>query len=106
VATETIPVYSFDDVTVDSRTCSVCKTGAVIQLEPKAFNLLVYLIENRDRVVGKSEILDAVWRDTAVSDKVLSVTVAKLRKALGEDRYLDISRRCIRAAIALSPMWS
>jgi DNA-binding winged helix-turn-helix (wHTH) protein/TolB-like protein len=93
VATETIPVYSFDDVTVDSRTCSVSKTGAVVQLEPKAFNLLVYLIENRDRVVGKSEILDAVWRDTAVSDNVLSVTVAKLRKALGEDpkvpRYIQ-----------------
>lgn len=93
MATETIPVYAFDDVTVDPRTCLVCKTSAAVQLEPKAFNLLVYLIENRDRVVGKGEILDAVWRDTAVSDNVLSVTVAKLRKALGEDprtpRYIQ-----------------
>ncbi|HWY71748.1 MAG TPA: winged helix-turn-helix domain-containing protein [Terriglobales bacterium] len=93
MATETITVYAFDDVTVDSRTCCVSKTGAPVQLEPKAFNLLVYLIENRDRVVGKTEILDVVWRDTAVSENVLSVTVAKLRKALGEDpkasRYIQ-----------------
>ena len=62
-------------------------------LEPKAFDLLVLLLERQGQVVTKQEILDTVWRQTAVTDNALTRIVAHLRKALGDDardaRYIE-----------------
>ncbi|MGH9719114.1 MAG: winged helix-turn-helix domain-containing protein [Bryobacteraceae bacterium] len=53
-------------------------------LEPKSFRVLLFLIENRGRVVTKEELMKAVWRDSFVTDNALTRTVAQLRKALGD----------------------
>jgi DNA-binding winged helix-turn-helix (wHTH) protein/tetratricopeptide (TPR) repeat protein len=85
--------FSFDDVQVEPRTSQVFKAGVPVQLEPKSFRLLMFLIENRDRLVEKEEILDAVWKDTNVTENALTRAVAKLRKVLGDDsktaRYIQ-----------------
>jgi len=78
-------VFFFDDTEVEPRTGRVLKAGAVVQLEPKAFKLLVFLIENRDRLVEKDEILDALWRDINVTENVLASAIAKLRRTLGDN---------------------
>ena len=66
---------------------------AAIPLEPKAFDVLVHLIEHRDRVVTKDELLDAVWKGTFVTPNVLTRAVAQIRKALGDEsqdaRYIE-----------------
>ena len=64
--------YEFGDVVVDSRRIEVRRAGVSIDLEPKAFDVLRYLIENRDRLVPKDELLDAVWKDTFVTSNALS----------------------------------
>lgn len=56
------------------------------QLSPKAFITLLLLIQNRDRVVTKREILSEVWPDTHVGEANLAQTIFVLRKALGEDK--------------------
>lgn len=61
------------------------RAGAVIPLEPKAFDVLVHLIEHRDRVVMKEELLDAVWPGTFVTPNVLTRAVAQIRKGLGDE---------------------
>lgn len=85
--------YQFDDVSVDPRNFQVWKAGQPVVLEPKVFLLLVFLIENRERLVEKHEILDVIWKDIAVTENALTREVAKLRKALGEDaksaRYIQ-----------------
>lgn len=67
--------------------------GRRLELEPKAFDLLVLLVSQPGRLVTKQEILDEVWKGTAVSDNALTRVVAQLRKALGDDareaRYLE-----------------
>jgi DNA-binding winged helix-turn-helix (wHTH) protein/tetratricopeptide (TPR) repeat protein len=85
MTTEASQIFSFDDVKVDPRTGEVFKAGAVVQLEPKAFKLLVFLIENRDHVVEKEEILDALWKDINVTENALASAIAKLRRTLGDD---------------------
>ncbi len=82
---EVFQVFSFDDVKVEPRTGEVFKAGAAVPLEPKAFKLLVFLIENRDRIVEKEEILDAIWKDINVSENALASAIAKLRRTLGDD---------------------
>jgi DNA-binding winged helix-turn-helix (wHTH) protein len=67
MTTGTIQLYSFDDIQVEPRTCEIFKAGVPVQLEPKGFKLLIFLIENRERLVEKDEILDVVWKDTIVT---------------------------------------
>jgi eukaryotic-like serine/threonine-protein kinase len=85
--------YSFDDVIVEGHAFRVLKAGKPIGLEPKAINVLVFLLENPQRLVGKRELLDQVWGDTFVTENVLSRAVAQLRNALGDDakepRYIE-----------------
>src|SRR5205807_5875789 len=57
----------------------------VISLEPKALRLLLFLIENRDRLIEKEEILDTIWTGTHVTENALTREIGKLRKILGDD---------------------
>jgi DNA-binding winged helix-turn-helix (wHTH) protein len=85
MTTEAFQVFFFDDVKVELRTGEVFKGGAAVALEPRVFKLLVFLIENRDRLVEKEEILDVVWKDVNVTENSLASAIAKLRRTLGED---------------------
>ena len=85
--------YRFDDVVVDPSNLRLTVGGVVRPVEPKSFRLLLFLIENRDRAVSKSEIFQAVWPDVTVSDNALTRAVAQLRKALDDEpkepRYIE-----------------
>src|SRR5450755_4528438 len=62
--------------------------GQPIPMTPKAFDLLVVLVERGGHLVEKEELLKAVWRGSIVEEGNLSVTVSFLRKALNDDRGL------------------
>ena len=78
-------VFLFDDIRVEPKTFRAFKAGQLIQLEPKALRLLLFLIENRDRLIEKEEILDAIWSGTHVTENALTREIGKLRKILGDD---------------------
>src|SRR5919107_3112300 len=90
---EKAPVFLFDDVRVEPAAFRVWKGGAPVAVEPKALEVLLFLIQNRGRVVQKRELLDTVWRDTFVGENALTREIAQLRKALGDDarhaRYIE-----------------
>ena len=77
--------YTFGELRVDLAAFRVERAGTPIELEPKAFDLLVLLIQSRPHVVTKQEIFDRIWAGTAVTDNALTRVVAQLRKALGDD---------------------
>jgi DNA-binding winged helix-turn-helix (wHTH) protein len=88
----------FGDVYIDFSQMTVKRAGAVVDIEPKMFDVLLVLIANRDLVVTKDELQDGVWRDTFVTPNALTRAVAQLRKALGDDadhpRYIEtVSKR-------------
>ncbi|MEE8600855.1 MAG: winged helix-turn-helix domain-containing protein [Euzebya tangerina] len=58
-------MLTFADVAIDLDAREVIRDGASQHLEPQAFDLLRYLILNQERVVPKSELLDAVWGTTS-----------------------------------------
>ena len=103
-------VYRFDDVILNPETFCLEKSGRVLALEPKSIRLLLYLIQNRSRAIGKEELLSNVWEAAAVSDNALARVVAQLRKALGDDakiaRYIEtvptIGYRFVAAVIELA----
>jgi DNA-binding winged helix-turn-helix (wHTH) protein/TolB-like protein len=77
--------FLFDDVRIESATFRAFKAENAIQLEPKAFRLLLFLIENRERLIEKEELLDAIWQGTHVTENALAREIAKLRKSLNDD---------------------
>ncbi len=58
--------------------------GRTVSLEPQVFDLLVYLLENRDRVVSKDDLIDKVWGGRIVSDSTLTSRINAVRKAIGD----------------------
>jgi TolB-like protein len=70
--------------------------GRVVPLGSRAFDLLLVLVEHRDRVVGKEELLAKVWPGQVVEENNLTVQVAALRKAIGAETIATVSGRGYR----------
>jgi DNA-binding winged helix-turn-helix (wHTH) protein len=77
--------YAFEDFTLDTSGGELKRGGKSIHLSPKAFQLLVYLVEHAGTLIEKPALLDAVWPETHVSEGSLNRAVATLRAALGDD---------------------
>jgi Tol biopolymer transport system component/DNA-binding winged helix-turn-helix (wHTH) protein len=78
-------VFRFEDVEVRERELTIIKAGEVLPVEPKAFRVLLFLLHNPQKLITKEELLDAVWADAAVTESSLTRSIAKLRRALGDD---------------------
>lgn len=74
----------FGPFTVDAATRQLLRDGSELHLSPKAFDLLWSLVEQRPRVVEKTELLTRIWPDTYVVDANLNVLVGEIRRALGD----------------------
>jgi DNA-binding winged helix-turn-helix (wHTH) protein len=85
-------IYRFDDVLVVPHAHRLERAGKEIAVEPKAYAVLVTLLEQAGDVVDKDALLDAAWRHRHVTPSVLSRVVAQLRHALddsaSEPRYI------------------
>ena len=77
-------VYAFGEFELDTSLYQLRAGGDLVKVEPKVFDVLVYLVEHRDRVVSKDELLDALWPGS-ISESVLPRCVTAARKALGDD---------------------
>ncbi len=77
--------YRFDEFELDTGAYQLSGNGEPVHLEPRALDLLHYLVRHRDRVVGKDELLDAVWGDRFVSDAALTTALRTARRAVGDD---------------------
>jgi TolB-like protein/DNA-binding winged helix-turn-helix (wHTH) protein len=76
---------SFEDFTLDCERREFRANGGVVPVEPQVFDLLVYLIENRDRVVSKDDLVASVWGGRIVSDSTLDSRINGVRKILGDN---------------------
>jgi DNA-binding winged helix-turn-helix (wHTH) protein/predicted ATPase len=77
-------LYVFGDCTLDTRRYELRRVGTRIPLRPKVFRVLVYLIEQRDRVVTRDEVLAQVWTNQYVGDETLTSCVKVARRAIGD----------------------
>jgi TolB-like protein len=78
-------VYAFGEYVLDVRRRELRRGGELRKLEPQVFDLLAYLVQHRDRVVGKNDLLQAVWGGRIVSDSALTTRINAARRALGDD---------------------
>ena len=78
-------LYLFKDCELDVPRQELRRSGTAVHVEPQVFDLLVFLLSNRERIVSKDEILDAVWDGRIVSEAALSSRINAARKALGDN---------------------
>src|SRR6202011_3900996 len=77
-------LYRFGQFALDSRRRTLSRADSPISLTPKAFDVLLFLAQNPNRLVTKEELLQAVWGDTFVEEGNLAQYISHLRKALGD----------------------
>ena len=84
VKTEPTTVFGFGHYVVDLARGAVRAGDRVLDLRPKTFLVLAYLVEHAGRLVPKDEIMQAVWPDVVVSDESLAKCISEIRIALGD----------------------
>jgi TolB-like protein len=102
--------FRFADHTLDIDRRELRRGSEAVAVEPQVFDLLIYLVENRDRVVSKDDLIASVWGGRIVSDSTLTSRINAARKAIGdsgEDQKLirTIARKGLRfvAAVQTEP---
>jgi predicted ATPase/DNA-binding winged helix-turn-helix (wHTH) protein len=86
----------FGDVHIDADARKVAVGGTDVKVGSRAFDLLMALVERRDRVVTKGELLDVVWPDVFVEENNLAAQIKSLRKVLGPNAFSTIPGRGYR----------
>lgn len=77
--------YEFENIEVDVDRYELRRDGRPVDVERQVFDVLLYLIAHRDRVVPKTELLDQVWGDRFVGESALASRVKAARRAVGDD---------------------
>ena len=78
-------IYRFENCLLDAQRRELWRSGKPVAVEPQVFDLLEYLVRNRDRVVSKDEILNSIWGGRIVSESTLTSRINSARSAIGDD---------------------
>src|SRR6516162_4732016 len=93
--------FLFGDYALDLERRELRRGAELVEVEPQVFDLLAYLVENRDRVASKDDLLAAVWHGRIVSESTLTSRITAARQAIGDrgeqQRFIrTVSRRGFR----------
>jgi pimeloyl-ACP methyl ester carboxylesterase/DNA-binding winged helix-turn-helix (wHTH) protein len=80
-------LYCFGDYELDTKLFELRKGGEPQRLEPQVFDVLAYLVQNRDRLVTKDELLQSVWGDKYISEAALNSRLMAARRAIGDSGH-------------------
>ncbi|MGO4702028.1 winged helix-turn-helix domain-containing protein [Dyella sp. 2RAB6] len=94
--------YRFGAFELHPQARELRQDGAAVELTASAFDCLVYLVEHRERPVGKDELIAAVWGSVEISDNLLAQTIVRLRRALGDNAD---EQRCIKTLPRVGYRW-
>src|SRR5262252_112827 len=83
-------VFHFDEFTLDVQERRLLRGAEAVHLSPKAYDVLVALVQQRGRMVTKDELLRRIWPESFVEEGGLTVHMSAVRKALGEDAHRPI----------------
>ena len=80
-----MPVFRFLDFEIITARREVLRDGESLPVEPKVYDLLLYLLERADRAVSKEELQDAIWPNVIVTESALTRCIMKARQLVGDD---------------------
>jgi DNA-binding winged helix-turn-helix (wHTH) protein/TolB-like protein len=104
------PLYEFGTFLLDVRERTLMRQGDLVPLTPKAFDTLLYFVENRQRLLSKDELIAHLWPDSFVEESNLAQNVSTLRRALnessGEPQFIEtVPKRGYRFIAEVREIW-
>jgi adenylate cyclase len=99
-------IFQFGDFVLDVERGQLRAGACEIELRPKSFEVLRYLVENGDRLVGKEEIIKRVWPKVVVTDESLTQCVSEIRQAIDDrdqSKIKTVPRRGYRFVASIMP---
>lgn len=78
-------IYRFDPFTLDLSLGHLLRDGEEVAIEPRAFALLCYMVENRGRLISKTELVENIWGGRFISDTAISTLIKTARRAVDDD---------------------
>jgi DNA-binding winged helix-turn-helix (wHTH) protein/tetratricopeptide (TPR) repeat protein len=97
-----MPLYRFDDFALDPAARRLIRNGRDAAIEPRVLDLVAYLVEHRERAVGRDELIAAVWGRVDSSDSTLAQAILKARRLFGDD---GSAQRTIRTVARFGYQW-
>jgi len=82
-------IWEFGPFRLDEADRSLLRDGRPVSLTPKVFDTLIVFLERAGRLVEKNELMTRLWPDTFVEEGALTRNISDLRKALGEEKYVE-----------------
>ena len=77
--------FAFEGLELDLAVFELRRDGVPVPMEPQVFDVLAYLVQHRDRVVAKEELMDQLWGGRFVSEAAVTSRIKQARRALGDD---------------------
>ena len=77
-------IYAFENFELDTKLYELRRDGQPCRMEPQVFDMLLYIVENRDRVVTKNDLFDHIWKNRVVTDSALTSRLKAVRATLGD----------------------
>jgi TolB-like protein len=84
LATSGASGFCFAGFEIDVARQELRRAGVAVHIEPQVFDLLVYLVQRRDRIVSKDELIEAIWQGRIISEAALSSRISAVRRVLGD----------------------
>src|SRR5712671_5790768 len=88
-------IYSVGSYLIDKDRFEIRRDGENVAVEPQVFDLLLLLLENRDRIVTRDEIIEKIWKGRFISDSAISSRIKSTRSAVGDDGKLQLVIRTV-----------
>jgi DNA-binding response OmpR family regulator len=82
-------IYEFEDFRLDAADRVLLRNGEPLPLTPRVFDTLLYFVRHQGRVLGKDDLMSAIWPDSFVTENNLSQNISTLRQLLGERRGVN-----------------
>src|SRR5262249_733327 len=82
-------IYEFEDFRLDATDRVLLRNGEVLPLTPRVFDTLLYLVRHHGKVLGKDDLISAIWPDSFVTENNLSQNISTLRHLLAERRGVN-----------------
>jgi DNA-binding winged helix-turn-helix (wHTH) protein len=77
-------LFTFEDYTLDTERRELRRGSMLLSVQPQVFDILVYLIRNRDRVVSRDDLFVGVWKGRIVSESTIATRIHAARRAIGD----------------------
>jgi len=92
-----IMLYRFNDIEINVSQYEIRSKGKLLSVEPKVFDLIIYLIKHRDRLISRDELFEQIWHGREVSDTSLSNHIKSSRKILADNGELQKVIKTVRS---------